>query len=140
MSDAASPECPFCRIGSGTQHAHRVHETDEVIAFLDTNPAVEGHTLVAPKAHVRDIVTAEPTAATAVFEALDVVADALGSVIEPEGFSVFHTSGPLVGRIEHAHVHLLPRSEDDDISLALRRTELDETAGVALAERLREAV
>lgn len=56
-----------------------------------------------------------------------------------EGFSLIHTSGPLVGTVDHAHVHLLPRQDDDDVSLALPRESLDSEWGERLAERLRNA-
>lgn len=140
MSDVSSLECPFCRIVAGGKTAHVVYETEEAIAFLDENPAVEGHVLIVPKDHVPDIVTAEPSAAGAVFEVLGVAANALDTVLDVAGFSVFHTSGPLVGTVEHAHVHLLPRTRNDGVSLSLTRSELDDDEGSAFAERLREAV
>ena len=50
-----------------------------------------------------------------------------------------HTSGSLVGTVEHAHVHLLPRTPDDGVSMTLSRRELDPERGAALADRIREA-
>lgn len=138
MTSSNAPACTFCRIAAGEADAHRVYEDDATVAFLDANPAVEGHVLVIPKRHVEDIFTAEVSGA--VFAAVETVAGALRADLDVEGFSVIHTSGPLVGSIDHAHVHLLPRRDEDDVSLALPRDSLDEAWGERLAERLRNAM
>lgn len=134
------PDCEFCDIAAGRADAHRVHETDDVVAFLDVNPAVEGHTLVAPKRHVEDIVLVEPELSVAVFRAVRVVAAALDAVLGVDAHTVVHTSGSVVGTVDHAHVHLLPRTPDDGVSLALTRRALDPERGAALAERLSDAM
>lgn len=136
MAPTGAPDCEFCRIASGDADAYRVYEDESVIAFLDVNPAVQGHVLVAPKRHVEDILTTGVS--EAVFRAADIVAKALQADLGVEGFSLLHTSGPLVGTIDHAHVHLLPRWDEDDVSLALPRESLDPERAEPFAERLRE--
>ena len=138
MADT-EPDCEFCAIATGGAEAHRVNEADEVDAFLDVNPAVEGHTLVAPKPHVEDIVLAEPELSQSGFRAVRTVAEALDAALGVDAHTVVHTSGSLVGTVEHAHVHLLPRTPNDGVSLALSRRELAPDRGAALANRLREA-
>lgn len=138
MADAES-DCVFCRIAAGEAEAHRVHETDDVVAFLDINPAVEGHTLVVPKPHVEDIILAEPELSLEVFRGVRIVAAALDEVLGVDGHTIVHTSGSLIGTVDHAHVHLLPRTPDDDVALGLIRRDLDPERGATLAERLRDA-
>ena len=103
------------------------------------NPAVTGHPQVAPKPHVEDIVAAEPGLSVAVFTAARTVAGAIGAALDVDGHSLAHASGPLVGTVEHAHVHLLPRRDDDAVSMSLARCDLDDERGAAPAERIREA-
>jgi histidine triad (HIT) family protein len=134
MADA--PDCEFCRIAAGDADADRVYEDEATVAFLDVNPAVEAHVLVAPKRHVEDVFTTGHS--EAVFATVDTVAEALRADLGVDGFSVVHTTGPLIGTIDHAHVHLLPRWEDDDVSLALPRRPLDEDRAELLAKRLRQ--
>lgn len=131
-------DCPFCAIVADEKSANVVYEDDRTVAFLDENPAAEGHTLVIPKDHRVDVVVGCDDTVAAVFETVSAVADALDRTLAPDGFSVFHTSGPLVGTIRHAHVHVVPRYEDDDIGISLARERLDEEEGAALAERLRD--
>jgi len=117
-------------------HAHRVHETADVAAYLDSNPVVAGHTLVAPEPHV---VPAEPALSEAVFAGVRTVVLAVDAVLGLGATTIGHTSGPFVGTIEHAHVHLLPRTPDDTVRIALPRRGLDPERG-GLADRLRSAV
>jgi histidine triad (HIT) family protein len=61
----------------------------------------------------------------------------MNRTLDPDGFSVFHTTGGLVGTVEHAHLHLLPRFADDDVRLALGRGELDDSDAERVVERVR---
>ena len=42
----------FSKIVSGDISCHKVAENDKFLAFLDTNPLREGHTLVIPKVEI----------------------------------------------------------------------------------------
>ena len=133
-------DCDFCRIAAGERSAHVLYADERTIAFLDHQPAVTGHTLVVPRAHVEGVVTVEDEVGAAVFDTVRTVADGLETVLEPDGFSVFHTTGPIVGTIDHAHVHLVPRFTDDDVSLSLPRNRLAEADAESLTADVREAL
>lgn len=125
-------DCEFCAIAAGEQAAHVLTETEHAVAFLDEHPAVEGHTLVAPRTHLEELLTADEAVGLDVFRTVQAVANALARTLEPDGMSVFYTSGDLVGRVTHAHVHLLPRYADDAIGVSLARQPLS----ASTAERL----
>lgn len=133
-------ECTFCRIAEGDATAHRLYRDGTTIAFLDARPAVHGHALVAPVDHVESLVAADEPVATAVFRTARSVALAMDRTLASDGFSLFHTSGDLVGTVTHAHVHVLPRTVDDPIRVSLVRDTLSEEAGAALADRIRSAL
>ncbi|WP_226004313.1 HIT family protein [Natrinema salinisoli] len=130
-------DCEFCQIAAGDRSAHVLHEDERTVAFLDENPAVTGHSLVVPRTHEDDVVMIDESTSAAVFETVRTVARALETTLEPTGFSVFHTSGPLVGTVDHAHVHLLPRFEDDDVTLSLSRDRLDPDEAADLRDQVR---
>lgn len=130
-------DCPFCAIASGDERAHVLHRDDRTVAFLDADPAAPGHALVVPTEHVRGLVDMDAETTAALFETTRTVAGAVDRALEPEGFSVFHTTGTLVGRVEHAHVHLIPRRADDPIHVGLERRRLGDEAGERLAARIR---
>ena len=132
--------CTFCRIAAGDRPAHVLYEDERTVAFLDENPAVTGHTLVIPRTHEEELLTIDDATSTAVFETVRTVSNALDAALEPDGFSVFHTSGPLVGSVEHAHVHLLPRTVDDGVSLSLARDRLEADDAESVTARVRDAL
>ncbi|MBP1986931.1 HIT family protein [Halolamina salifodinae] len=131
------PECEFCAIAAGERDVHVLYEDAHTVAFLDENPAREGHTVVLPKQHREELLGTADGGAAAVFAAIDAIVADLRAVLDPEGFSLFYTSGPLVGSVRHAHVHLVPRATDDGVSLALDRGPIDDDTAAALAERVR---
>ncbi|WP_226480629.1 HIT family protein [Natrinema amylolyticum] len=130
-------DCEFCRIAAGERSAHVLYEDDRTVAFLDENPAMTGHSLVIPRTHEEDVLTIDEPTSTAVFETVRTVSNALEAALEPSGFSVFHTSGPLVGTVDHAHVHLVPRFADDDVALSLPRDRLEADEATRLRNRVR---
>jgi len=75
---------------------------------------------------------------TDVFQAVRTAAFAIEGTLDPDGFGLFYMTGSLVGHVEHAHVHLLPRTVDDGISLGLTRGDLTEAEGERTAALLRE--
>lgn len=130
--------CDFCRIVDGRGDAHWVHEDGATIAFLDSEPAAAGHTLVVPRAHTESVLLADEETTSAVFRAVRTVATGIEAVLSPDGFSLFHTTGDIVGNVTHAHVHLVPRYVDDDIHLSLSRESLSAGDGARLAARIRD--
>ena len=132
--------CPFCRIAAGDAEAHLLHRDDLTVAFLDAHPAVQGHALVAPVEHHRSLVAADGATADAVFGAARRVARAMDRALDPDGFSLFHTSGDLVGTVTHAHVHVLPRTADDPVRVALERSDLADERAAGLADRVRSTL
>ncbi len=133
-------DCEFCDIVKGRRPAAVIHETEHVLAFLDQQPAVRGHTLVVPKTHRETVFDPEGHVVGPVFDAVHRITRAMRETLDPKGFSVFHTSGGLVGHIRHAHVHLLPRYEEDGVHISLHREDLDEYEGSRLASLLGDAI
>jgi len=55
MNSPQEKKCAFCRIANKEVSANILCENDGAIAFLDIHPESEGHALIIPKHHVRDI-------------------------------------------------------------------------------------
>lgn len=132
--------CPFCRIVAGDEDAHLLLETDRTTAFLDANPAVPGHTLIVPNEHRAHLFEGDPALVGDVFQSVQRVVRAMTRTLDPDGVSLFYTTGDLAGHVTHAHVHLLPRHVDDEIHLALARSDLDEADASELAGSIRAEI
>lgn len=100
-------KCIFCEIAAGRIPAAKVYEDDKFVAFLDINPLNQGHTQVVPKEHARW--TYEVPNFGEYFEVAKSIAlssiDALGAK-----FVNMITAGT---GVPHAHIHVIPRFEDD---------------------------
>lgn len=132
-------DCPFCAIAAGDGDAHVVYEDDDAVAFLDAHPAVEGHTLVAPVEHYEELLDAPAGLVGHLFRAVHAVAPAVVDAVDADGVTVVQSSGAAAGQdVFHLHVHVVPRFEDDDISLAPRRLRLAEAQGDAVADAIRQ--
>jgi histidine triad (HIT) family protein len=140
MSTAYDPNNIFAKILRGEIPAHKVHEDDDTLAFMDVMPQAEGHTLVIPKAPSRGLLDADP----AVLERLIAVAQRVGRAVKTaftaDGLTVFQYNEPAGGQtVFHLHVHLVPRRE----GVPLQRHEgamADNLVLAEHAERIRKAL
>ena len=132
-------DCVFCSIAADRAPAYRVYEDQRTLAFLDVNPAAQGHTLVVPKEHAESIADMRPPLVGDVFRTVQRVAVALESVIEADGTSVVQSNGRAAGQdVFHAHVHVVPRYEDDAVDLGWRGGDSDDAVLTDVADTLRE--
>ena len=132
------PDCIFCKIVSGELPSFTLFEDDATFAFMDINPANEGHALVVPKEHAADLyaVSDETLARTAV--TAKKVAGAVARTLHPDGLNLVQCNGSAAAQsVPHFHVHVLPRVEDDGLAMnwGLKLGDIDAIG--RLAERIR---
>lgn len=119
MSDASS-DCVFCRIVRGEVPSAKVFENEHVLAFLDIAPIAPGHTLMIPKRHVDDLLTASADVAAELARCLPWLAAAVCRATGADGLHVMQLNGRAAGQVVmHLHVHLIPRSASDGVQLLI---------------------
>jgi histidine triad (HIT) family protein len=112
-------DCIFCRIVSKQIPASLVHEDDHTIAFMDLGQVNPGHVLVATKAHVENVFGLDDDQAGAVFKAVARIARASRDAFGAPGMTLFQANGKAGAQtVFHFHMHVLPRLENDGMSLA----------------------
>ena len=106
-------ECIFCKIIKGEIPSFKVYEDDMVYAFEDINPVAEGHTLVIPKEHAKNLGEISDESLSAVHRASKKILDAINIALQPTGVAAVQLNGESVGQsIFHYHLHLIPRLKD----------------------------
>ncbi len=116
MSDDTS--CSFCRIIDWTEPAHIVYEDANTVAFLDREPAAEGHTLVVPRVHARTLLDIDPANAGELMTSATCVARLIQRVLNPDGLTMLQTNEPAGWQSAfHVHLHLIPRWNGDGLVL-----------------------
>lgn len=107
--DRVTLDCPFCQIVAGTAPATIVREWDDAMAIVPLKPVTEGHTLVIPYAHVRDL-THVPSVTGAVMARAAEIAIPPCNIITSAGREATQS-------VFHLHLHIVPRREDDGLAL-----------------------
>ncbi|HJU57151.1 MAG TPA: HIT family protein [Actinomycetota bacterium] len=109
-------DCVFCDIVAGHKPAEVVAETERALAFMDINPATDGHSLVISKAHANDIWDLEADDGAAVWSLTLEVADAIRAALRPDGLTLFQANAKAGWQdVFHFHLHLVPRWVDDGL-------------------------
>jgi histidine triad (HIT) family protein len=107
-------DCLFCKIAKKEIPAHVIYEDGTTIAFLDINPSAPGHTVVIPKEHYSSIQELPPESVAAVFVTAKTVVNKLEKAVGSGHFTIGFNNGRLSGQeIDHLHVHVIPRYEND---------------------------
>ena len=134
------PDCVFCKIARGEVPSYKVYEDEKTFAFLDISPVSSGHVLVIPKKHATDIFEIEESEWNAVMKTARTIAHTLEKAFAPQGINLVMNNRALAGQaVFHAHVHVVPRSEDDRYKSWLGKS-FSESEGREIAEKIRAAL
>lgn len=110
----------FSKIIQGDIPSYKIAENDMFFAFLDIFPLQKGHVLVVPKIEVDKVFELPDN----YLSELLVFAKPIAKAIE-ESFSCNRVSMITVGlEVPHAHLHLIPINDADDINFANPKLQL----------------
>ncbi len=138
---ATDPDCIFCKIIAGDLPSVRLAEDERTVAFMDISPASDGHALVVPRAHTRDLGTIAPEDLAAVAHAGQRLAGRMRDVLGADGVNLLNCWGEAAWQtVFHFHLHVIPRYAGDDerdrLTLPWQPTPGDPAAIAATGARL----
>jgi len=111
-------DCIFCKIIAGDIPCFKLFEDESTLAFMDINPASEGHVLVIPKEHAENVYMVSDAAISATARTAKRVAAAIDKTLKPAGLNLVQANGPAAAQtVMHFHMHVLPRAENDELKL-----------------------
>lgn len=109
-------DCIFCRIASGDIQGLRVCEDAEALAFMDIAKDVDGHILVIPKKHCKNILDCDPDTLNSLMRTVKTVSLHLTEKCGYDGVNLLNASGESAGQsVPHFHIHIIPRKQNDQI-------------------------
>ncbi|RME53729.1 HIT domain-containing protein [Candidatus Woesearchaeota archaeon] len=109
--------CIFCKIVRGEIPSQKVFEDEQVLAILDINPAVRGHTLLLPKEHYPILPLLPPDVFQHLFMRSVDLMNALREALLVQRVTLFVANGAVAGQQSpHFLMHLFPREEGDALS------------------------
>ncbi|MDD4158937.1 MAG: HIT family protein [Proteiniphilum sp.] len=125
----------FSRIISGEIPSYRIAEDDRFYAFLDINPMAKGHTLVVPKQETDYLFDLDDALLADMILFAKRVAKAIEKAVDCRRVGVM-----VIGlEVPHAHIHLIPIQQEEDMSLARKRVQLNKVEFEQIAETIRNA-
>jgi len=125
----------FSKIVRGEIPSYKIAEDERFYAFLDIHPVQKGHCLVIPKAEIDYIFDLPAEEVGALFCFAQKVAKALKTVVPCQRVGVL-----VIGmEVPHAHIHLIPISQERDMDLSRPRLEMTSEAFMALASQILHA-
>ena len=101
----------FTKIVNGEIPCYKIAEDEKYLAFLDVNPNAKGHTLCIPKQEINKIFDIDDELYLGLMQFSKRVAMALEKTVSCKrvGMAVIGLEVP------HAHVHLIPLNEMDEM-------------------------
>lgn len=132
-------ECIFCHILRKQIPAHIVYEDSKTLAFLDINPAAEGHCLVIPKTHYAKLHELSKEDAAALGSTLAKVAAAI-SKLSPN-YNLLQNNGEEAGQVvHHVHFHIAPRTQQEGIFFKTSRKQLSESEMKLITKKIKKSL
>jgi histidine triad (HIT) family protein len=107
-------DCIFCAIVAGDTDAHVVYADDVSIAFLDTRPLFEGHSLLIPREHHETLADLPPALVEPLFANAQRLSVAIPAAMGAEG-SFVAMNNVVSQSVPHLHVHIVPRVRKDGL-------------------------
>ncbi|CAD5107793.1 HIT family protein [Zestomonas carbonaria] len=107
-----STDCLFCRIANGQVPAHRIYESERVLAFLDIHPIRSGHVQIIPREHFAYYDDLPGEIAAEIMSVGQRLAPILRRRFDVRRVAFLFTGGD----IPHAHAHVVPMVAHTDIT------------------------
>ena len=132
---ASDANCIFCKIVSGAIPAERLVESENCIAILDAFPATRGHALILTREHREDLLAMTDDEMREAALLMRDLGGAVKRAMKCVGINFINNLGPIAGQVVmHAHFHILPRYENDGVSMKFGQKKLlDEDKAALLA-------
>ena|SRR5574344_252020 len=100
-------DCLFCKIINGEIPCYKIYENEFVLCFLDINPMSNGHTLIVPKKHIKDVNDLDNETLSRINDAAKIIIKKLQNTLNPDGFRFVQNNGN-IQEVKHYHLHIVP--------------------------------
>ncbi len=126
----------FSKIIKGEIPAYKVAETEEFLAFLDVRPVAKGHVLCIPKDEVDYIFDMSDESYAKLMQFSKIVATGLKQAVPCKKIGI-----TVIGlEVPHAHIHLVPMNELNDMNFSAPRPEFTKEEFETLASKIKSAI
>jgi histidine triad (HIT) family protein len=108
-------DCIFCNLVRENK-IFKVYEDNWTVAFMDIAKDVDGHILVVPKKHVKNILDCDTNTLCKLMDSVKKVSNHLVNNCGYDGVNLLNASDESAGQsVPHFHIHIIPRKNKDGI-------------------------
>ena len=112
--------CIFCKIAKGEIPSATIYEDEMVRMILDINPASKGHALILPKQHYANVYEIDEDTLTHIIKIAKRAGTQMQAALNCDGLNILQNNGEAAGQtVFHFHMHVIPRYENDTVSVQL---------------------
>ncbi len=134
-------DCIFCKIAQGIIPSACVWEDDDFRAILDISPAAKGHVLLLPKKHCANLFEIDADIAAKALLVASKIAKAMKKALNADGINLLQNNGEAAGQtIFHLHIHLIPRYNEDGVSIPWEHLSYADGEAEEYAAKIRAAL
>jgi len=109
-------DCIFCKIIKGEIPSYTVYEDDIVKVFMDINPSADGHMLIIPKEHYKNLEDIDEDTLSHIVKISKKMYKLLKEKLNIDGLTI--TQNNEYGQeVKHYHMHLTPRYKNDNVNI-----------------------
>ncbi|AGO60263.1 HIT family protein [Ferroplasma acidarmanus] len=109
--------CIFCDIVNDKVKSHKIYETNKTLAFLDIHPISNGHILVIPKEHYKDIYEMDSNILIETIKTVKAITGILKDKLNINAVNIMNSNGEIANQtVFHYHIHVIPRRENDNLN------------------------
>ena len=101
----------FCKIINNEIPSYKIYEDEKVLAFLDINPSVDGHTLIIPKQHYKDLYDLDNETFIHIINIAKKIGPLLEEKLHADGITLTQNNG-LYQEVKHFHLHVKPQYKE----------------------------
>lgn len=134
-------DCIFCKIAGGEIPSATVYEDSDFRVILDLGPASEGHALILPKEHFKDLCELDEAIAEKALPLAGKVGAAMKAALGCDGFNVVQNNGGAAGQtVFHFHVHIIPRYKGGPSMVSWEPGKADSEELARISKSLKDAM
>lgn len=139
MNKNIDDNCIFCKLAHGKIPTNAIYEDDDFKVILDTSPAAKGHSIILPKTHAANIFELPDEYCEKIFKVAKKCGAAIKNAYNYDGLNVLQNNGEAAGQtVFHLHVHLIPRNENDSITMKyVPETNMSDESAAKIAEEIK---
>lgn len=107
--------CIFCKIVQKDIPGKIIYEDNVCLAFLDLSQTTDGHTLVIPKKHYKNILEVDDEILAHLIVVTKKLANKIVKNLNANGVNILTNANEIAGQtVMHFHIHIIPRYNQDD--------------------------